>query len=158
MPLSPLVVEACVMRGAIMLAYNLDWGRVVFESDNLLLVEACRREKIIIGIQMIVVNIFTIADGFTHIGFTWTQQTGNAVALHVAPARSKDALPVNSGDGKGSEGRGEGVGDGDGKGSGERGGVVGDGKRSGRGFEGGGEGKEKGGRGVGRGVDAAGGG
>ncbi|KAJ1377536.1 Ribonuclease H-like superfamily [Sesbania bispinosa] len=42
---SPLVAEALAIREAAMLAYNLNFNKVSFESDNLPIIEACRGER-----------------------------------------------------------------------------------------------------------------
>ncbi|KAJ1376739.1 Ribonuclease H-like superfamily [Sesbania bispinosa] len=92
---SPMVVEACALRKAILLAYNLDIQRVAFKSDNLFLIEACRKERVIGEIELIIADILTIGAGFIHPGFSWTQRNGNEVAHFVARARSRDNLPMS---------------------------------------------------------------
>ncbi|KAJ1382959.1 Zinc finger, CCHC-type [Sesbania bispinosa] len=81
---SPLSSEALAVREAVTAAYNLDWRRVIFESDCLRLVECCRRERKIPEIQPIVDDILTAASGFVHCGFTWVQRKGNKVAHLVS--------------------------------------------------------------------------
>ncbi|KAJ1408301.1 Ribonuclease H-like superfamily [Sesbania bispinosa] len=81
---NPLIAEALAMREAITAAYNFNWSKVVFESDCQILVEACRRERSVAQIKLIVEDILTVASGFTHCGFTWVQRQGNSVAHKVA--------------------------------------------------------------------------
>ncbi|KAJ1399450.1 Ribonuclease H-like superfamily [Sesbania bispinosa] len=92
---SPLVAEALALRESVVVAYNLDWKRVIFESDNLNLIRACRKEKPIAEIQMIVQDILTVAEGFIHCGFTWVQRKGNEVAHHVSQAMIRETLPLS---------------------------------------------------------------
>ncbi|KAJ1430901.1 Ribonuclease H superfamily [Sesbania bispinosa] len=54
---SPIVAEALALREAILSAYNFNWQRIVLESDCLLLIEACRREKVVAEIKGIVEDI-----------------------------------------------------------------------------------------------------
>ncbi|KAJ1426348.1 Ribonuclease H superfamily [Sesbania bispinosa] len=68
---SPIVAEALTLREAILTAYNFNWQRIVLESDCLMLIEACRREKVVAEIKGIVEDILTVADRFLHCGFTW---------------------------------------------------------------------------------------
>lgn len=44
---SPLVAEAVSLREAFLVGKNLHLQKVIFESDNLTLIEACRGEKVI---------------------------------------------------------------------------------------------------------------
>ncbi|KAJ1380517.1 Ribonuclease H-like superfamily [Sesbania bispinosa] len=91
---SLLIAEALTLREAVMAAYNLGWSRVILESDCLIFTEACRKEKLIVEIQLIVADIHTVAEGFLHCGFTWIQRTGNEVAHHVAKAYLSASLPL----------------------------------------------------------------
>ncbi|KAJ1431954.1 Ribonuclease H superfamily [Sesbania bispinosa] len=76
------------------MAYNMNWSKVVIESDCLPLVQACRKERVIGEVQMIVSDILTMADGFIHCGFSWVQHQGNQVAHHLAKSFSRGGLPL----------------------------------------------------------------
>ncbi|KAJ1399698.1 Ribonuclease H-like superfamily [Sesbania bispinosa] len=89
---SPLLAEALALREAITAAYNFNWSRVVFESDFQILIEACRRERSVAQIKLIVKDILTVASGFFHCGFTWVQRLGNSAAHKVAQACLSDSL------------------------------------------------------------------
>ncbi|KAJ1388002.1 Reverse transcriptase-like [Sesbania bispinosa] len=66
----PLAAKALAIREAAMLAYNLNWERVIFESDNLPLIEACRGERRIAEIELILLDIQTLVVGLVVSGFT----------------------------------------------------------------------------------------
>ncbi|KAJ1433127.1 Ribonuclease H-like superfamily [Sesbania bispinosa] len=92
---SALSAEALALRDAAMLAYNCNWDRVVLESDNLTLIEACRKERSLGEVHQILDDIFTITARFTHCGFTWTRRSGNEVAHFLATNRLQGSLPIN---------------------------------------------------------------
>ncbi|KAJ1402621.1 Ribonuclease H-like superfamily [Sesbania bispinosa] len=92
---SPLVAEALALREAITAAYNLGWSRVVLESDCLPLIEACRKEKSLGEIHLIVLDILSVASGLIYCGFTWIRRNGNEVAHCVAKAESTNSLPLS---------------------------------------------------------------
>ncbi|KAJ1395233.1 Ribonuclease H-like superfamily [Sesbania bispinosa] len=92
---SPLVAEALALREAVMMAYNFNWDRVVFESDNLNLIQACRGENKLALIEFIVENIRTLAAGFLYVGFAWVSRNSNRVAHEVAFKASHFSLPSN---------------------------------------------------------------
>ncbi|KAJ1387656.1 Ribonuclease H superfamily [Sesbania bispinosa] len=58
---SPLVAEAIALRDATLMAYNLNWSRVVLESDCLPLIEACRGERSLAEIDLIVRDILSLS-------------------------------------------------------------------------------------------------
>ncbi|KAJ1379701.1 Reverse transcriptase-like [Sesbania bispinosa] len=89
---SPLVVETLDLREVILARCNLNWRKVIFESDCLSLIEACRKDKVVAEIQGIVVDILTVSEGFIHWGFTWVQHQSNKVALQLSQA-STPQLP-----------------------------------------------------------------
>ncbi|KAJ1413116.1 Ribonuclease H superfamily [Sesbania bispinosa] len=89
---SPLVAEASALREALMTSYNLNWRNVIMESVCLQLVQACRREKLIAEIQVIVNDIHTLSASFILCGFTWVQRNGNQVAHEVARSHSIGGL------------------------------------------------------------------
>ncbi|KAJ1383973.1 Ribonuclease H-like superfamily [Sesbania bispinosa] len=92
---SSLAAEALALRDAVLAAYNLDWEKVLFESDNLQLIEACRGERSLSGVQHIIDDIRTIASGFIHSGFTWVKREGNSPAHLLAHHCSNHSLPPN---------------------------------------------------------------
>ncbi|KAJ1399424.1 Ribonuclease H-like superfamily [Sesbania bispinosa] len=92
---SPLAAEALAIREAAMMAYNLNWDRVEFESDCLPLIEACRGERGIAEINLILLDIWSLAAGLMFSGFTWVHREGNTVAHRVAMECSRSTLPVN---------------------------------------------------------------
>ncbi|KAJ1376599.1 Ribonuclease H-like superfamily [Sesbania bispinosa] len=81
---SPIVAEALAVRKAAMMAYNLNCEKVIFESDNLPLVEACRGECVIAEIELILKDVRTLTTGLLFSGFTWVRREGNKVAHMVA--------------------------------------------------------------------------
>ncbi|KAJ1388799.1 Ribonuclease H-like superfamily [Sesbania bispinosa] len=90
---SPLVAEALALREAVLAAYNMQWNKVIFESDCLILIEACRKEKVVVEIQGVVADILTVVEGFIHCGFTWVQRQANKVAHHIVQAVLANNLP-----------------------------------------------------------------
>lgn len=81
---SPLVAEAMGLREAMMLASNLFISSVVFESDNLNLIESCRRNQEKEEIRSILSDIKTLKNQFQRCGFTWTPREGNEAAHCIA--------------------------------------------------------------------------
>ncbi|KAJ1430568.1 Ribonuclease H superfamily [Sesbania bispinosa] len=92
---SPLVAEALTLREAILATYNFNWNKVVFESDCLTLIEACRKDKVVAEIQGVVADILTVAEGFIHCGFTWVRRQGNKVAHQITQASISNSLPLS---------------------------------------------------------------
>ncbi|KAJ1384809.1 Ribonuclease H superfamily [Sesbania bispinosa] len=80
------------LRGAITIAYNLGWNKIIMEYDCLLLIEACKRERFLAGIQLLVADILTVAAEFVHHGFTWVRRSGNEVAHNIAKAYASGSL------------------------------------------------------------------
>ncbi|KAJ1416724.1 Ribonuclease H-like superfamily [Sesbania bispinosa] len=92
---SPLVAEALAIREGAMLAYNFNFHKVIFESDNLPLIEACRGERRLVEVDFIVQDIQTLVAGLLSSGFTWVRREGNKVAHHVATECARFELPLN---------------------------------------------------------------
>ncbi|KAJ1414557.1 Ribonuclease H-like superfamily [Sesbania bispinosa] len=92
---SPFVAEALARREAVLATYNFNWEKVVLESDCFLLIEACRKERVLAEIKGIVEDILTVADGFLRCGFTWVQRQANTVAHLLAQNAYAGSLPVN---------------------------------------------------------------
>lgn len=64
-----LVAEAMAMREALQLSRSFNLQNVVFESDNLALIEACRGRKEVREIQSILHDIRFIKASFNNCGF-----------------------------------------------------------------------------------------
>lgn len=92
---SCFVAEALALRDAASLANNLGITNVVFESDCLDLIKACRGEIVKNQIQNILNDIWSFKQNFVTCGFTWTPRSGNEVAHTVAHLASLGSLPVN---------------------------------------------------------------
>lgn len=92
---SVLMAESLALRDAVSLARNLDLERVVFESDSLDLIKACRGELKKHQIQNILKDIWQMKQDFLTCGFTWTPREGNEVAHTIAQMASSGSLPIN---------------------------------------------------------------
>ncbi|KAJ1399617.1 Ribonuclease H-like superfamily [Sesbania bispinosa] len=95
--LSPLAAEAFALREAMLIAKNLGWKSVIFESDCLDLVRACRNEINIAEIQTFILDIRSWVLHFDRVGFTWVRRSGNGVAHSLAQyALRGDFFPASS--------------------------------------------------------------
>lgn len=92
---SPLIAEGLALREALAIAVNLRMSKVLFESDCLELVAACRKEYKRGVIANIVQDILFMAGKLEWVGFTWTAKGGNTVAHHVAKLHLRDLLPIH---------------------------------------------------------------
>lgn len=92
---SPLVAEALALREAVSLAVNLNFKQILFESDCLELVEACRGNAIRKAIEHVVNDIQSMKKDFTFMGLLWTNRCGNEVADLVAKLAASLSLPQN---------------------------------------------------------------
>ncbi|KAJ1418531.1 Ribonuclease H-like superfamily [Sesbania bispinosa] len=92
---SPLVAEALGLRQAMNLAINMGWERVIFESDCLVLIDACRSGVSKAEIIPILRDILSMKAFFVHCGFTWVRRQGNEAAHQVAHAHRLRSLPLN---------------------------------------------------------------
>lgn len=90
---SPLLAEACALREGVVLALNLGMENVLFESDSLMLIKACRREEVNGEVQNLVADILYMKQAFQSCGFTWVARSGNGVAHLLASLASRDVLP-----------------------------------------------------------------
>ncbi|XP_057425555.1 uncharacterized protein LOC130718917 [Lotus japonicus] len=79
---SALAAEALILREAVFAAMNLNMDRVVFEADNLGLIEACREQREKGEILAIVKDIRKCKLDFPNWIFSWTRREGNECA-HV---------------------------------------------------------------------------
>lgn len=89
------MAESLALRDGILLASSLNLERVVLESDNLEVVQACRKEIQRGEIRAIVEDISQIKQNFVECGFTWTDRQGNGLAHHVAAMAKENLLPPN---------------------------------------------------------------
>ncbi|XP_057419095.1 uncharacterized protein LOC130713340 [Lotus japonicus] len=89
----PILAEALALREAVLTASNMQIGKIIFESDNLQLVEACLRRKTVGVIQNIVEDILTWKRNFPNWGFTWTGRSGNQSAHALARLALHNSLP-----------------------------------------------------------------
>ncbi|KAJ1414196.1 Ribonuclease H-like superfamily [Sesbania bispinosa] len=87
-----LIVEALALREAISLARNIRVSNIVVESDSKVLVQACRREKSLGEIKMIVNDIIQIKGHFESCSFTWTPREANCAAHTIAKLASQNIL------------------------------------------------------------------
>lgn len=85
--ISPLMAEALFLREAMVLASSLSVPKVMFESDNQILIEICRGNKQMGEIQAITKDIETLKLGFEHCG-----RDGNNVAHTIVDLVSKGEL------------------------------------------------------------------
>lgn len=74
--INPLTKEALALREAISLASNLGLHRVVFESDSLDLIKACRGDIDKYQIHNILRDIWHLKQNFSICGFMWTLELG----------------------------------------------------------------------------------
>lgn len=92
---NPLIAEALALREAVAIAVNLRIPKVLFESDCLVLVSACRKESKSGMIMNIVQDILLMAAGLDWYGFTWTAKEGKSVAHQIAKLNLRNLLPVH---------------------------------------------------------------
>lgn len=92
---NPLIAEALALREAVAIAVNLGMSKVLFESDCLELVSACRKESKRGVIANIVQDILHMAANLNWYGFTWTAKEGNTVAHQIAKLNLRNLLPVH---------------------------------------------------------------
>lgn len=90
---SPLAAEANILREAVNCAHNLDQKKVVFESDNKPLIEACNGERQIGEISSFVQDIGHWRTAFPEWFFSWTPREGNVVAHAIAQLEMASNLP-----------------------------------------------------------------
>lgn len=92
---SPLLAEALALREAVAVASNFGVTRVLFENDNLNLINACRGEDKWGEIQTIIQDISLYKTHFQKVGFTWVEIRGNAVAHQLAHLAMTNSLPLH---------------------------------------------------------------
>ncbi|KAJ1393860.1 Ribonuclease H-like superfamily [Sesbania bispinosa] len=67
-----------------LIAKNLGWKSIIFESDCLELVRAFKNEVNIGEIQSFILDIRHWVSEFERVGFTWVRRSGNEVAHRLA--------------------------------------------------------------------------
>lgn len=92
---SPLIAEALGLRTAMEFISNLGISNIVFESDNQILIEACRSGKINKEIRGIIEDVKSLRNRFERCAFTWTAREGNLVAHTIASLASSGSLTGN---------------------------------------------------------------
>lgn len=90
---SAMVAEALVLREVVSLAINLSPPCVLFESDCLERIEACKRKLVRKGIENIIEDIQKMRDEFTSIGFLWIKCKESMVADLIAKLALPNSLP-----------------------------------------------------------------
>lgn len=92
---SPLMAEALGLQEAMQFAVNLGVSKVVFESDNLQLIKACRKEVKVGEISGVIQDILKIKMEFFQCGFTWVPRQGNEAAHTLAMMARQKILSTN---------------------------------------------------------------
>lgn len=77
------------------LAINLICPRVVFKSDNLILIETCRGNVVRKKLQNLILDVKEMAKEFTSCGFLWVNREGNVVADGIVKLAKNNQLPLN---------------------------------------------------------------
>lgn len=88
-----MVAEALALREAVVFATNLKFEHVLFESDSLVLVEACRGNIVRKEIELIIKDINSFREDFTSMGLLWTRRLDNSIADLVAHLAASLSLP-----------------------------------------------------------------
>lgn len=91
--LKSLIAEALALREAALMAANLKMEKILFESDNLQLIEVCLRRRQVGSIKHIIEDIFTWKAEYPNWGFTWTGRSGNHSAHTLANLALHGKLP-----------------------------------------------------------------
>lgn len=81
---SSLMAEALAIRDGMVLATSLSLEKVLLESDNLEVIQACRREIMRGEIRAILEDIWKLKQELSRCGFTWTRRQGNELAHQIA--------------------------------------------------------------------------
>lgn len=81
---SALVAEALALRGVTLLGQNLCLDSVIFGTNCLVFVQACRKEQIVKENEGILNDIWFMSSSFQHVGFTLVCRDGNHVAHTIA--------------------------------------------------------------------------
>ncbi|MED6168599.1 hypothetical protein PIB30_013094 [Stylosanthes scabra] len=93
--ISALSAEAEAIRRGIIVAKNLNFQKVVIESDNLLLVQILKSKLSIAEVDVILHDIQSLSAETPNCGFTWTTREGNKAANFVASLATTDNLRSN---------------------------------------------------------------
>lgn len=92
---SPLIAEALALREAVAVTCNFGVTNVIFECDNLDLIQACRGEHKVGEINYLVQDVLQIKEQFQSCGFTWVARGGNKVAHQIALLNMQGNLPLH---------------------------------------------------------------
>lgn len=91
---SALMAETLVLRDAMIFAENLRLDNLIFESDNLVLIQACRGDSEVRSILNIIHDIRILRSHFRSVSFTWVSRDGNQGAHLVAEQYCLNNLPL----------------------------------------------------------------
>ncbi|XP_057426601.1 uncharacterized protein LOC130720036 [Lotus japonicus] len=91
---SPLVAETEALREAMIMASNLNWGNVHFESDCQLLIDTCNGKKLGEN-QIILEDIQLLKANFQSCLFLWVPREVNQAADNIAMLHQQHSLPSN---------------------------------------------------------------
>lgn len=89
------MAEALALREAVALAVSVSATDVVFESDCMDLIEACRNNKKKKELDCIIKDIDELSKNFISKGFLWVNKNGNLAADMVANMASMNELNSN---------------------------------------------------------------
>lgn len=89
---TPLMAEALGLREAVSLARSLHIPKAIFESDNQIIIEACRGNTERGDIEPIVQEIQRMRSEFESCGITLTKREGNIAAHTIASLAHKKKL------------------------------------------------------------------
>lgn len=86
---SSLLFPLVTLSDAVAMLHNFNWDRVIFESDYMQLIRACRGEIVLAEVKHIVEDIKDWRKHHRIQGFTWTSRPGNQVAHNIASLLAK---------------------------------------------------------------------
>lgn len=89
---SSLMAKALAVRDGLSLVRSLSLDKVILESDNLEVVQACRREIQRGEIRTVLDDIWRLKEDFSNCGFTWIGRQGNDLTHHVAFLANENCL------------------------------------------------------------------
>lgn len=92
---SSLMAEAFAIRDGLPLATSLSLDKVLLESDNLEVIQACRKENQRGEIRTVLEDIWRLKEQLHSCGFTWTERQGNELAHQIAALARVNRLPLN---------------------------------------------------------------
>ncbi|RYR21861.1 hypothetical protein Ahy_B03g067166 [Arachis hypogaea] len=92
---SSLEAEALALREALIMAKNLQLGKVLIESDNLQLIQSIKSNSQIGEILAYLKDIAHLLKDLPDVGITWTPREGNHLAHLIATQRATGILSSN---------------------------------------------------------------